>query len=214
MIDDCDQAGVVLGDTEPTGSWDSIRAWRSAQRTRLLAYRENLNGRDRSQAGTQIIEILRHQGLVPDDARLGFYWPRNGEADLRPFIRAVMETGVQAALPVIISQHEALEFWKWDTNTKLCSRGLWNIPAPADRNLIQPTILFVPLLGFDKQGYRLGHGGGYYDRTLADIVPRPLAIGIGHEFGRLPTIYPQAHDMPMDAIVTEAGINWYPAPQV
>jgi 5-formyltetrahydrofolate cyclo-ligase len=65
--------------------------------------------------------------------------------------------------------------------------------------------LIVPLLGFDAAGYRLGYGGGYYDRTLAAMAPRPLSIGVGYELGRLDTIHPQAHDIPLDAIVTENG---------
>jgi 5-formyltetrahydrofolate cyclo-ligase len=74
-------------------------------------------------------------------------------------------------------------------------------------NPIRPAALLVPLLGFDAADYRLGHGGGYYDRALATLTQRPLTIGIGYEFGRLETIYPQPHDLPMDAIVTESGIT-------
>jgi 5-formyltetrahydrofolate cyclo-ligase len=85
-------------------------------------------------------------------------------------------------------------------------RGIWNIPIPSERNLVQPTVLLVPLLGFDAAGYRLGQGGGYYDRTLATLPQKPLTIGIGYELGRLESIYPQPHDRPMDAIITESGV--------
>ena len=74
-------------------------------------------------------------------------------------------------------------------------------------NPVHPTNLLVPLVGFDTAAYRLGHGGGYYDRTLANLNPRPLTVGVGYEFGRLETIYPQPHDIPMDAIVTENGVS-------
>ena len=67
----------------------------------------------------------------------------------------------------------------------------------------------MPLVGFDDQGFRLGYGGGYYDRTIATMPWSPLAIGVGYEFQRLPTIEPQPYDQPMDAIVTEAGIRWH-----
>jgi 5-formyltetrahydrofolate cyclo-ligase len=76
---------------------------------------------------------------------------------------------------------------------------------------VRPTVLLVPLVGFDAQGYRLGYGGGYYDRTLAAMTPRARAIGVGYELGRLETIHPQPHDVPMDAIVTEAGVFETPA---
>jgi 5-formyltetrahydrofolate cyclo-ligase len=65
----------------------------------------------------------------------------------------------------------------------------------------------VPLLGFDAAGYRLGYGGGYYDRTLASLDPKPVIIGVGHELGRLETIYPQPHDIPMDVIVAGTRIS-------
>jgi hypothetical protein len=87
-------------------------------------------------------------------------------------------------------------------------RGIWGIPIPAERRIVQPTALLVPLIGFDKAGYRLGYGGGYYDRTLAVMIPKPLTIGVGYALGRLETIHPQPHDIPMDAIVTEEGFAW------
>ena len=88
------------------------------------------------------------------------------------------------------------------------SRGVWNIPVPGERTLVQPNLLLVPLVGFDAAGYRLGYGGGYYDRTLAAMSPRPLTIGVGFAMGRLNSIYPQPHDIPMDAIVTEDAFLW------
>ena len=69
-----------------------------------------------------------------------------------------------------------------------------------------PNIILLPLVAFDRQGFRLGYGGGYFDRTLAALVPRPLAIGVGFELARVADIRPQAHDLPLDAVVTEAGI--------
>jgi 5-formyltetrahydrofolate cyclo-ligase len=70
-----------------------------------------------------------------------------------------------------------------------------------------PDVAIVPMIGFDTQAYRLGYGGGYFDRTLASIAPRPLAIGVAFEFARLPSIGPQAHDIAMDFVVTEAGLH-------
>src|ERR671925_309016 len=76
-----------------------------------------------------------------------------------------------------------------------------------ERRVVRPTAFLVPLVGFDSDGYRLGYGGGYYDRTLSAVDPRPLTVGIGYEIGRLETIHPQPHDIPTDAIVTEAGVG-------
>ncbi len=85
------------------------------------------------------------------------------------------------------------------------SRGVGNIPIPDECKPVLPTALFIPLLGFDAVGHRLGYGGGYYDRTLAAFRLTPVTIGVGYDFGRLPTIFPQAHDVPLDAVVTESG---------
>ena len=104
----------------------------------------------------------------------------------------------------MIEKRQPLEFRAWRPGAPL-ERGVWNIPVPAERQVVRPTALLVPLVGFDGQGYRLGYGGGYYDRTLAGISPTPLAIGVGYEFQRLASIHPQAHDIALDAIVTEAG---------
>ncbi len=89
--------------------------------------------------------------------------------------------------------------------------GFWDIPVPAGDDRVIPTTLLVPLVGFDDRGYRLGYGGGYYDRTLASFPARPLANGVGYEFAHLETIYPQPHDIPMSAIVTEGRVLRGPA---
>ena len=82
--------------------------------------------------------------------------------------------------------------------------GFWDIPVPANDVRVTPTALLVPLVGFDEVGYRLGYGGGYYDRTLGSLPAKPIAIGVGYELAHLETIYPQAHDIPMSTIVTES----------
>ncbi|MBL8584642.1 MAG: 5-formyltetrahydrofolate cyclo-ligase, partial [Rhizobiaceae bacterium] len=67
---------------------------------------------------------------------------------------------------------------------------------------IRPDIVIAPLVGFDESGYRLGYGGGFFDRTLATMAPRPRAIGVGYAECGLSTIYPQPHDIAMNLIVT------------
>ena len=81
--------------------------------------------------------------------------------------------------------------------------GFWNIPVPTQRDVVLPDLMLAPLVGFDQGNYRLGYGGGYFDRTLASRDPRPIVIGVGYDFGALETIFPQPHDIPMHAILTE-----------
>ena len=82
-------------------------------------------------------------------------------------------------------------------------RGIWDIPVPARRDVVIPDLMLAPLVGFDRANYRLGYGGGYFDRTLAAMPRRPMVVGIGYDLGAQETIFPQPHDIPMDAVVTE-----------
>jgi 5-formyltetrahydrofolate cyclo-ligase len=185
-------------------SWEAIRSWRRSMRTDLRARRMAAPRSEREHIGSVLTDLLWDRFRELRDGCIGFYWPFNGEADLRGLVGDALALGAEAALPVVVEKQQPLEFRAWRPGTKL-ERGIWNIPIPAERNLVKPTVLLVPLVGFDRAGYRLGYGGGYYDRTLASMNPRPLTIGVGYELGRLETIYPQPHDIPLDAIVTEAG---------
>lgn len=86
-------------------------------------------------------------------------------------------------------------------------RGVWNILIPASGEAVLPDVVIAPLVGFDLAGYRLGYGGGFYDRTIAAMPAKPWVIGVGFTLARLGTIYPQAHDVAMDVIVTEEGVK-------
>jgi 5-formyltetrahydrofolate cyclo-ligase len=107
---------------------------------------------------------------------------------------------------VVADRRKPLLFREWWPGSRM-TPGVWGIPVPAEGEAVLPATLLVPLVGFDRQGYRLGYGGGYYDRTLAAMPGRPLAIGVGFEQALLDTIHPQPHDVPMDVIVTAQGVH-------
>lgn len=86
------------------------------------------------------------------------------------------------------------------------TKGVFDLPVPDGTMVVQPQALLIPPVAFDTRGYRLGYGGGYFDRTLASMTPQPLKIGVAFELSRIATIYPQCHDVAMDFIVTEARI--------
>jgi len=190
----------------PRQTWSEVTAWRKLARARLLAERRALSRPARERIAAAIALALRRH--APEDMwrSVGFYWPIKAEPDLRPLVRELIEQGAEAALPVVVVSNAPLEFWRWDRLTKLTRQNVWGIPIPAERIPVHPAVLLAPCIGFDKAGYRLGHGGGYYDRTLASLEPRPFVIGVGLESGRLETIHPQSHDIPLDMIVTEAGV--------
>jgi 5-formyltetrahydrofolate cyclo-ligase len=83
---------------------------------------------------------------------------------------------------------------------------VWNIPVPKYGEEVYPDVVIAPVVGYDQSAYRLGYGGGFFDRTLAAIPKQPLVIGVGYSHAAIPTIHPQPHDIPMDKIVTEREI--------
>jgi 5,10-methenyltetrahydrofolate synthetase len=131
--------------------------------------------------------------------------PVRGEFDARPLASRLLERGWQAAMPVVTAVAAPMSFHAW-TPSAAMSSDRYGIPIPADGAAVKPDIVLLPLLAFDAQGFRLGYGGGYFDRTLAAMVPRPQAIGVGFEVGRVADIRPQVHDIRLDAVVTETGL--------
>jgi len=84
----------------------------------------------------------------------------------------------------------------------------YGIPKPKDTEVIVPTLLFVPCVGYGPGGYRLGYGGGFYDRTLATLQPKPFTVGLGFTQGFVDDLEPEAHDEPLDAILNDNGVVW------
>ena len=183
-----------------------VRVWRKAQRQRLLALRTGTAPGERRRWGQQIEEHLRALLQQRPEILLGVYWPFQAEFDPRPLIDWLIAAGSQVALPVVVDKKGPLEYRAWRPGEKLVD-GVWNIPVPETRQIVVPQAVLAPLVGFDRSCYRLGYGGGYFDRTLAALVPRPWAVGVGFELSQLETIYPQDFDIPMDLIVSEAGVR-------
>ena len=186
-------------------SWDEIRQRRRLRRAELIERRIALPQQQRAEFSERIRWTITEAFPQLEGALVGFYWPIRGEIGLHGLVRELIEAGARAALPVVVARQQPLLFRAWQPGARM-ARGVWNIPIPAEGQIVRPSALLVPLVGFDSGGYRLGYGGGFYDRTLAALSPQPLAIGVGYEFGRLATIHPQPHDVPMDALVTEAGV--------
>ncbi len=186
--------------------WKEIQAWRKAERARLIESRMAAPLVERRAWSAAIERDLER--LIGERAprAIGFYWPFKAEFDPRPLVRRLLEAGVHAALPVVLAPKMAMEFRLWTPETTM-EIGVYDIPFPQPRNVVAPDLVLAPLVGFDAARYRLGYGGGYFDRTLAALQPRPFAVGIGFELGRLVTVYPQEHDRAMDALVTEAGVS-------
>jgi 5-formyltetrahydrofolate cyclo-ligase len=184
--------------------WEDVSAWRKLQREALIRARPQDPNENRLRSGPildRVSEELCSMGAVPR-AILGIYWPFRGEIDVRELAHQHIAAGGVVALPVVVAEHAAVEFWRWRPEVPM-ERGRFNIPIPGERDVVTPDVLIVPLVCFDRAGYRLGYGGGYYDRTLAAAAHRPHTIGIAFAEAELETICPQPHDIPMSRIVTE-----------
>jgi 5,10-methenyltetrahydrofolate synthetase len=181
----------------------NVGEWRKAERERLLAWRQGLSEPYRSTQTAAICAELDR--LIPADSNaiMGAYWPIRAEPDLREWLKRRALQGLRIALPVALEHGRPLAYRLWQPGARM-ARGLWQIPYPADGWECQPGIVLAPVVGFDADGYRLGYGGGFFDRTLAAASPRPEAIGLGYPGAAIDTIFPQAHDIPMDRIVTGA----------
>lgn len=189
----------------PNAPWSAVRSFRKAKRAALLARRGALSFHDRERYAESLTAHVLATLRLGSYPVLGFYWPIRSELDLRNLARRHVEAGCIAALPVVVEKNAPVEFWQWQPGATM-QRGLWNIPIPAERRVVVPNALLIPLVGYDAAGFRLGYGGGYYDRTLGAADPRPLCVGVGYDEAELATIHPQPHDVPMDLIVTERRV--------
>jgi 5,10-methenyltetrahydrofolate synthetase len=133
---------------------------------------------------------------------VGVYLPIHGEPDLLATYDELHRAGAKLALPVVVARDAPLAFAAWSPGDPLVADGM-GVMVPGDLHFVErPPALLVPCLGFNAEGYRLGYGGGFYDRTL-EAAPRPYTLGIAYacqeaQFAHAP------HDVALDVIVTEA----------
>lgn len=192
-------------DEENARNFESQRA---ALRRQQLAVRRARSPAAREAASAAVAARL-YRRLEPPSARmaartLGFCWPIRGEIDCRPGVLRLLAAGWQACMPVVVAAAAPMCFRAWWPQAPM-SADRYGIPIPATAAAAPPAVLLVPLLAVDAAGYRLGYGGGYFDRTLATLMPRPLTIGIGYAADRIATLHPAAHDIPLDGALDEDG---------
>lgn len=179
--------------------------FRTALRREKLAARmaleENVRLALAARIEAHLVQLLTP--LAPQT--LAFCAPVRGEFDAQALVILLIERGWRAAMPIVEAPDAPMRFRSWTPATTMSS-DRHGIPIPAEGEAVVPDIVLLPLVAFDIQGFRLGYGGGYFDRTLAALVPHPFSIGVGFELARVADIRPQAHDLRLDAIVTETGV--------
>ena len=189
---------------------DEIMAWRRETRQRLLAARQDMSVGQRKAASSAIQARLEDCTGPLAGRTVSAYWPLRGEPDLRPWLAGLHPQGVRCAMPLVVARGEPLRFRPWFPGCRM-EKGFWDIPVPAEGPFITPDLLIAPVVGFDARCFRLGYGGGYFDRTLATLPAGYRALGVGYEAAALASIHPLPHDIPLQAIVTEQRL-YSPSP--
>jgi 5-formyltetrahydrofolate cyclo-ligase len=195
---------------DPSISAD-IAGWRRTERARLFAVREAIEPEARRQQaaaiGRKLLAAVAE--LTADEpADIAVYWPIRAEPDLQDCYAGLAARGMRLLLPVVVEKDQPLRFHRWRPGDEL-GRDRLGIPAPLDAPARVPGIVVMPFVGIDLQGYRLGNGGGYYDRTLPGIAPDAMRIAVGYASCEIRTIYPQAHDVPAHIVVTDETVKLF-----
>jgi 5-formyltetrahydrofolate cyclo-ligase len=156
------------------------------------------------QLGKWVLEIIK----PPSDAVIAGFWPLAGEIDIRPLLHALVAEGHSIVLPETPKRGEALRFRRWQPGGRMLP-GRFGTMVP-DGEYLTPTWLLVPLVAFDRQGHRLGYGGGYYDRTLK-LLDGAARIGCAFAAQELDEVPTGPYDVSLDAVATERGVILCPA---
>jgi 5,10-methenyltetrahydrofolate synthetase len=191
-----------LHEFEPSRDKKALRRQLQAERQSLL---------DRHPRSMQLQEVLRVWLVGRRETTIGAYWPIKGEFDALPALYRWSEADParRIGLPVIDRETRQLRFHVWYPGCPM-EEDAYGIPKPKDTEAFHPQLLLVPCVGYGPRGLRLGYGGGFYDRTLATLAPRPLTVGLAFSHGWVPWLQPEAHDVPLDAILTDEGQAWPP----
>jgi 5,10-methenyltetrahydrofolate synthetase len=187
-------------DLEPSRDKGVLRRQLQAERLGLL---------DRHQRAAQLQEVLLVWLISRPERTIGAYWPIKGEFDPLPALYRWSEArdGRRIGLPVMNRETKQLSFCVWYPGCPMEEDG-YGIPKPKDTETFHPELLLVPCVGYGPKGLRLGYGGGFYDRTLAAITPRPATAGLVYSHGYVPWLEPEPHDVPLDTVMTEEGVFW------
>lgn len=183
-------------------------AARDALRATLIDARRRSSPERRRVANAALVDRLAHGvGAVAGEV-LALYWPIRGEPSLEPLPQRWVDAGASLALPVVDAPRTPLRFLAWRPGDPTVP-GAWNIPRPAHEHAVRPTVILVPCVGFDERCWRLGYGGGFYDRTLAALAadggPAPRTVGVAWDEARLDAFEPLPTDRPLDAVVTPSS---------
>jgi 5,10-methenyltetrahydrofolate synthetase len=173
-------------------------------RRRIMTTRDSLSASTRALAEKAIAQYLQTWLLRYQPAVLAAYWPIRSEADCRDWLLQTLSSGVTVVLPVVEQRNSALVFRQWHGEA-LSGRDQAGLPAPIQGQIHKPEAILLPCVAFNAQGYRLGYGGGYYDRTLA-LLSGVRTAGVAFSLQET-EFAPDAHDIALHSVITEFAIS-------
>lgn len=190
---------------------DEIEQAKAALRIKAHAMRAALPQSMRADAAQAVMQHFFHAVPLQAADVVAAYWRIRDELDCQPILVRLMDTNQTVVLPVVVGPEAPLDLRVWEQGASLYEAGFGTLAPSELAPRAEPDIVLMPLLGFDAQGTRLGYGGGYYDRTLAGMRKKPRLIGLAFAAQELDAIPREAHDIPLDAIVTENGVRHFGA---
>ena len=188
-------------------SSESAITEKAGLRAAALARRDGMAADDRAAAAQAIAARPLPIDVTPGTVVAGFSAIRS-EISPVPLLRRFAAAGAQLALPAIVGRGHPLRFGAWSFGEEL-ARGQWGIREPRpDAPAVHPDVLIVPLAAFDRRGYRIGYGAGYYDLTLTALrAMKPItAIGLAFAMQEIDAVPAQSYDAPLDLVLTEREV--------
>jgi 5-formyltetrahydrofolate cyclo-ligase len=171
----------------------------------MLAWRGGLDDEERRAAATGLLEMWRLERPVETPAVISGFWPMAEELDIRPLMMELFNQGCQLALPVVVAKRQPLVFRAWRPGDPLEAGVFGTLHPSPRREVVEPDALIVPLLACDEEGWRLGYGGGFYDRTLEALRAKKnvAAVGVGFNAQLLPEVPHGPSDQRLDWLLTD-----------
>jgi 5-formyltetrahydrofolate cyclo-ligase len=200
-------AGVTDLPSAGQGVAGDVAAQKKALRRQAMQQRSLLDGSARLAASRRaLINLVNLLELRPN-SMVAAFWPIGAELDTRPLFDVLAALGVTACLPRMAGPRQPLEFYPHRPGNALLEGPMRVLEPLPEGPALHPTIVIVPLLAFDHAGYRLGYGGGFYDRTLPTLLPSTVVVGLAFEAQQVVSLPHNATDARLKQIVTEAGVH-------
>ena len=181
-----------------------LRTGRLAARDAMLVAERIDKSLQLADHGLSVIEF------IPSAVISGFL-PIRSEVDLRPLMAGLRGRGARICVPVILDK-ETIVFRELLPDTPLIDCGFGTSAPGPEAAVLQPEIMLVPLAAFDASGHRIGYGGGYYDRAIAQLQKNGRAlrlIGIAFDCQEVASVPAESHDVPLQAVLTESGLRTF-----